>query len=250
VGVAAAQLLQSLFTLCAGWVILSRALPATGPFPRRWSRKAFKAILPYSAAFQLNNLFTLSVDPLVKLLVTRFAGLAAVTYFEMANQMVQRVRQVLIAAGQTITPAVAYHHAINAVSVPDIHNRAYKNIFAISIPYFMLIGSLVPALASAWIGHREPTFILMCWILLFGFTVNTICSPSFFTWHWMISLRTHWRLRFAFWSSWLSTAQSPATACGDIVLPGSCGQGLQARGREKATERTAAGAGNSGTRGR
>jgi O-antigen/teichoic acid export membrane protein len=179
-GVAQAQLLQGLFCLIAAWTLLRRELRALPVLPCRWNIAAFKEVLAYSVAFQLGNVFLIVLDPIVKLLLARFGGLASTAYFDMANQLIQRLRQILVAGIQVIVPAAAQAHESGADHVVALYLKSYRTVFAVAIPYFCLIAALVPAVSVAWIGRPENTFVSLAWIVLAGLAVNTLGTPSYF----------------------------------------------------------------------
>ena len=47
---------------------------------------------------------TMLLDPLAKVLLSRFGGLSAVAYFEMANRMVSQARSLIASANQVLVP--------------------------------------------------------------------------------------------------------------------------------------------------
>lgn len=180
VGVAIAQTLQAVATLGGGWLVLRSQLHGLPVLPCRWDRATFRHILGYSALLQLNNLLLLLLDPLAKFMLTRFGGLTATAYFEMANQLVQRLRQLPVAAAQVLVPAMAQAGMEGSGRVRDLYLRGYRTLFAAAIPIFGLAIILVPAIATMWIGHEEPLFMGMTWICMAGWALSTIGTPAYY----------------------------------------------------------------------
>jgi O-antigen/teichoic acid export membrane protein len=180
VGVAIAQTLQAAVTLLGGWAVLRTQLHGLPALPWRWDRATFRHILGYSALLQLNNLLLLLLDPLAKFMLTRFGGLTATAYFEMANQLVQRLRQLPVAAAQVLVPAMAQAGMEGSDRVRDLYLRGYRTLFAAAIPIFGVAIILVPAIATLWIGHEEPLFMDMTWICMAGWALSTIGTPAYY----------------------------------------------------------------------
>lgn len=179
-GVAIAQALQSLVVLATGWLLLRSQLGALPLLPGRWSRATFREILGYSALLQFNNLMLLLLDPLAKFILARFGGLSATAYFEMANQLVQRLRQLPVAAAQVLIPAMAEAGIEGDRPVRELYLRGYRTLFAAAVPTFCITAMLAPAIAGIWIGHAEPLFTGMLWICMAGWAVSTLGSPAYF----------------------------------------------------------------------
>jgi O-antigen/teichoic acid export membrane protein len=179
-GVAVAQTLQALVILFGGWLLLRSQLDGLPLLPARWSRATFKRILGYSALLQFNNLLLLLLDPLAKFMLARFGGLAAAAYFEMANQLVQRLRQLPVAAAQVLVPAMAEAGMQGAGQVRELYMRSYRTLFAAAVPIFCAAAVLVPAIATIWIGHEEPIFTSMMWICIAGWALSTVGTPAYY----------------------------------------------------------------------
>ena len=179
-GVAVAQGAQALVTLSGGWLVLRGQLRGLPVVPARWDLATFRHMLGYSALLQLNNLLLLLLDPLVKFLLTHFGGLSATAYFEMANQMVQRLRQLPIAAAQVLVPAMTQAGIEGMDRLKQLYGRGYRAIFAAAVPIFCFAAMLVPAISRLWIGHEEPLFERMAWICIAGWTLSTIGTPAYY----------------------------------------------------------------------
>jgi O-antigen/teichoic acid export membrane protein len=179
-GVAIAQILQSVVVLVGGWTLLRSQLSGLPLLPRRWSYATFRRILGYSALFQFNNLLLLLLDPLVKFMLARFGGLSATAYFEMANQLVQRLRQLPVAVAQVLVPAMTQAEVEGSGRVRELYLRGYRTIFAAAVPIFCLATMLVPAISSIWIGHEEVLFTGMMWICIAGWAPSTVGTPAYY----------------------------------------------------------------------
>jgi O-antigen/teichoic acid export membrane protein len=180
-GVAAAQLVHSCVTLVIAWFVLRRQLPTLSILPRRWHVTALRRMWTYSVLFQFNNVLVIVLDPAVKFLVNRFGGLEATAYFDMATQLIQRVRQVIVAAAQVMVPAVAAAHEAGIAGVRALYEKSYRVVFAATVPFFCALAILIPSISGMWIGRMQRDFIVMAWICSTGLALNTIGSPAYFS---------------------------------------------------------------------
>jgi O-antigen/teichoic acid export membrane protein len=169
-----------LVVLGGSWTVLRSQMVGLPFLPRRWNLSTFREILGYSALFQLNNLLLLLLDPLVKFTMTRFGGLSAIAYFDMANQLVQRLRQLPVAAAQVLVPAMTQAGIEGTAQVRELYARGYRTIFAVAVPIFSFAAILVPTISSIWIGHEVPLFTGMMWICLAGWALSTVGAPAYF----------------------------------------------------------------------
>lgn len=180
-GVAMAQALQSLLVLLGSWGVLRTQLRGLPVVPTQWSHRIFRGIASYSALFQLNSILLLLLDPLAKFMLASYGGLSATAYFDMANQLVQRLRLLPASAAQVLVPAIAHAKAQGGERILELYSRSYGVIFAVTVPCFCLAAALVPAISAAWIGSREPLFMGMTWICLAGWGFSTIGTPAYFS---------------------------------------------------------------------
>jgi O-antigen/teichoic acid export membrane protein len=179
-GVAIAQVLQSLVVLVGSWALLRGQIRGLPLLPRRWDYATFRRIVGYSALFQFNSLMLLLLDPLVKITLTRFGGLSATAYFDMANQLVQRLRMLPVAAIQALVPAMAHAEAQGSNLVRDLYVVSYRVTFAATVAGFCLAAALVPVISAVWIGHEEGLFMGAAWICLAGWALNCVGTPAYF----------------------------------------------------------------------
>jgi O-antigen/teichoic acid export membrane protein len=173
--------LQALVILAGGWILLRGQLRDLSVVPLRWRYATFRRILTYSVLFQINNVLVLIIDPMVKFLLARFGGLSATAYMDMAMQLVQKIRQLPMAATQVLVPAMAQASELGQGRVRELYTRSYRTIFAATISIFCLLASLISVISILWIGHQEPLFIGMAWICILGMSVNTLGTPSYFS---------------------------------------------------------------------
>ncbi len=181
VGLAWAQIGQGLLLMVGGRLLLCRALPTLPRLPRKWGRPVLREMLGYGANVQAATIFMLLLDPVAKALMARFGGPAAAGYFEMANQVVLKVRALIVSANQTIVP----HVAVLAETGPSRLARLYCENMAlltfVTLPAFALL--IVWAGGFSWLlaGAYQPEFVFLFTLVAAAWGVNIFAGPAHFT---------------------------------------------------------------------
>jgi O-antigen/teichoic acid export membrane protein len=180
-GLAYAQVAQSLFILLFSWALLKSRLRALPFFPRKWDKPLFKEMVGYGLNLQLINIFQTLSDPLTKALLTKFGGLSMTGFYEMASRMVVQLRTLIVAANQAMVPTIADLQEKGSELIQGVYKKSYRLILYISVPFFSAVAVFIPAVSHVWIGHYEKTFVVFSYILTIGWFFNTLISPSYFS---------------------------------------------------------------------
>lgn len=178
-GLAVCQLLQSLFVGILVWIATRQELPILQAIPCKWDRSCFQEIISYAAGLQIGNLVLMLFEPATKILLSRYCGLNEVAHFEMANQVVARVRGLITSAMQAYLPAFS-----SAGSDIDTLRRMVSeaSVFIIGIGLPLMAGLVIsyPVISLLWIGHVQVEFITYGWILGGGWLIATIAMPAYY----------------------------------------------------------------------
>jgi O-antigen/teichoic acid export membrane protein len=180
VGLAIGQSLQVMLLMLISWLALRKQLKTLPWLPMFWRKEKFKEMFGYAVNFQINSIAILLFDPLTKLLMSRYGGLSSAAYYEMASQLVLKLRALIISATQALVPAVAELHEISPEKVRDVYLKAYRLLFFVAIPFYVAILITLPAVSVLWVGYSEQQFILYGTILLVGWGLNTLSGPAYF----------------------------------------------------------------------
>ncbi|HMN13063.1 MAG TPA: lipopolysaccharide biosynthesis protein, partial [Bellilinea sp.] len=180
VGLAWAQIGQGAFLLLGGRLLLTKALPGLPLLPSRWRTPVLREMLGYGANIQLATLFMLMLDPVVKALMARFGGAAAAGYFEMANQLVVKVRGLIVMANQAVVP----HAAVLAETAPERLRELYRqNVRAlvfIALPTMTLLFAWAGGASWLLIGDYRAEFVAILGLLALAWGANIFCGPAYF----------------------------------------------------------------------
>ena len=179
-GLAVGQAAQSLLLAVASWLALRHQLRSLPWMPWRWSKTKFKEMFGYAVNFQINSIAILLFDPITKLLMSRYGGLSSAAYYEMASQLVLKLRGLLIAANQALVPAVAELHETSPDKVSDLYLKSYRMLFFINFPFYAVILISLPMISMMWIGRNENQFIVFGTLLAIGWGLNSLNATAYF----------------------------------------------------------------------
>ncbi|WP_162276863.1 oligosaccharide flippase family protein [Mucilaginibacter pedocola] len=177
-GVAFAQVAQSLFTLitCMCFVI---AQTAYNPLRWGWNKAIFKQIFSYGMKFQFISLANMLNDPVTKILLGKFGGMAFVGYYEMANRLIMQARGVIINSTQSLVP-VMVNLDNDVEGVQKFYKRIFSNVLFFSMAStaaIILGGRIVSAL---WINSYQPVFYYTLVVLALSLLINLFTTPAYF----------------------------------------------------------------------
>ncbi|UCV29982.1 lipopolysaccharide biosynthesis protein [Ferribacterium limneticum] len=178
-GLAACQLLQSAIVGILVWRATRQELPALKWAPLNWDKACFREILGYAAGLQLGNLLLMLFEPATKILLSRYCGLNEVAHFEMANQVVSRVRALITSATQAYLPTLS-SSAENVSFVRQIVREAMIFTAGIGLPVMAVLVISFPVISILWIGQIQTDFIVYGWILGLGWLISTLAIPMYY----------------------------------------------------------------------
>jgi hypothetical protein len=130
--------------------------------PRAAARHA-RETLRFGGPMQLTNLFAVLHSQVDKFLLPRFAGLAAVTPFELGMRVVVAAAapaQLLVSA---VLPAAAELHTAEAhARLHDLHVRARRYVLVIGFVSMAVLMGLADRLLTTWLGpgHDEAALAM------------------------------------------------------------------------------------------
>jgi O-antigen/teichoic acid export membrane protein len=177
-GVAFAQVMQSLFTLifCSICVVIQTKY---NPFKWHWSKPVFKQIFSYGMKFQFISLAAMLNEPITKILLGKFGGMAFVGYYEMANRLIMQARGVIVSGTQSLVP-VMVNLSKNVKDVQVFYKKIFSNVvfFALTAMCIIVLGGHL--ISFYWIGHVQPIFYFTIFILAISTLINLIIGPAYF----------------------------------------------------------------------
>lgn len=179
-GLAMGQAAQAFLVLLMSWFLLRIRLRTLPIFPIYWSKSKFKEMFSYALNFQINSVAVLLFDSATKFLMAYFGGLTGAAYYEMVNQMIVKLRALLISANQALVPAVAEMHETSPSEVCKLYLTSYKVLFFLVLPFYSIILVSLPVVSELWMGKVDLQFLWFGLILVVGYGVSNLVGPAYF----------------------------------------------------------------------
>jgi O-antigen/teichoic acid export membrane protein len=179
-GIAYAQLAQSIFYVTGGIIFTYLNIPQYSIFSLAWNRNIISKILGYGLKLQGISICVLFYDPITKAILSKFAGLDYTTYFEIANRAVQQSRAILGVSVMNLIPKIS---ELNYRSQDDDKQAIYLKCLRFSIFYCIVvygfIGGIAPQISLFFLKEINSRFIFILIMLLLANFINSIILPAY-----------------------------------------------------------------------
>lgn len=179
-GVVYAQIFQSIFTLLTGWFFIKRVFDFLPLIPYRWDLEIFREIIGYGTNLQLITICQMLYEPITKSVLTKFGGLAAVGYYEMANRLVLKTREMILSVFQVLIPVYASQNEKDSEKVKSTYSKSINYLLFLAIPIFSLLIIATPLISRILFGSFEDQFYIFTSILFCSWFINIISSQAYF----------------------------------------------------------------------
>lgn len=180
-GVAIAQVAQSIGLVVVSWWMLRRQIALLPALPLTWRLPLLKEMIGYGVNFQVMSIMSMLFDPLTKGLMSKFGGLEALGYYEMANKFIIQARGLIVEANRVVIPMVSAMHDSEPQRVVQLFVSSYQKVFFIAVLFYTCIAVALPSISFIWIGRYQPMFVQFSLLLTLGWFVNTVSVPAFFS---------------------------------------------------------------------
>lgn len=178
-GLAVAQVGQSALLAALGWLAIRRVVGEMPVVPAHWSWPRLREMLGYGANVQIMAVVMLLFEPTTKLLFARYGGLTAVGHFELAQQLVTRMRALVVEGNRVVVPFMAATGE-GSHEAREMYARNVKYLLFLLTPMFAGLASLVPLTSVLWLGIYRSEFVVMAVCLTAAWYVNSTTAPAYF----------------------------------------------------------------------
>lgn len=179
-GVAVAQVVQSVGLLVLLWWALKLQFKQLPIIPLSWKLVVLKDMFHYGVNFQIITLMNMLFDPLVKAMMSKFGGLEALGFYEMANGLILKCRAIIVEANRVVVPSVASSQKCDLETLRKQFIDSYRLTFYVSLILFGSLGVMSTAICVIWLGHYQETFVVFVLLLNLGWFLNTLITPAYF----------------------------------------------------------------------
>lgn len=139
-----------------------------------------RTVLSYSLNIQGGALSELLFDPLSKLVITRFLGVALVTQYEVGQRMITQLRGLFAVAFLPLFPGVSHLQAArDPQAVKTVYQRSTRYVYLLGWPAYLLLMIAAPWLLSAWLGpgYGQAAFVMR--VMTCGWFVSLVAFPPY-----------------------------------------------------------------------
>jgi len=178
-GVALAQFFQYIIIFCFAWVSVCVRLKVMPRLPYKCSYAVFMQIVKFSAGIQINNIFNILFEPLLKALIANFSDLGTLGIFEMAYRMITQQRSVIVGVISTVLPSFAHLQIHNKIEFKKLYYNTKFIASTSALVAAVFVVSISPIISLLWIGDLNYQFISFSLILAPGWMLNTMAVPSY-----------------------------------------------------------------------
>ncbi|MEI7997235.1 MAG: oligosaccharide flippase family protein, partial [Methylococcaceae bacterium] len=114
------------------------------------------------------DIFIFLLDPITKSLIAKFSGADSAGLFEMANQLVLKIRSLIVSANQAVVPKIAHQQKGLSEKNKLIYSENIKLVVFFSAPLFSLIFASAHVASLLLLGRLDNQFVLFIHVLSIG----------------------------------------------------------------------------------
>lgn len=178
-GLAMALLAQQLAQAVMCRIFLRRHIKNISIFPRKINFGAVRELINYGYQFQIITLIKIFMEPMTKSLLGLYGTVEAVGYYDLASKFSSQMRRLLMVMNQVIIPRVSQLSAEGDFDEKPFYIRNTRLVTFVSIYFFGLALSFIPALQLYWLSSRSLTFEIFSVMAVIAFFVNTLSIPAY-----------------------------------------------------------------------
>jgi O-antigen/teichoic acid export membrane protein len=180
ISLAYSQVIQSLFVLIASSFALFKILPGFHLISLRIEKSLIKEIFLYSANTQAANIFILLLDPITKIILAKYSGVTSVGYFEIANQVAQKLRSLVVSANQAIVPKLSHLNEVAKNEMTKIFKVTFSSTLYMALFLCSIIIGFSEIISLFFVGSINKEFIFILNVISLGWFLNLAFSPIYF----------------------------------------------------------------------
>lgn len=181
-GLGLVQVVQAGSLLLAGLVTMAWLLRRPLRDYLGFERARFRELLLYGGGLQIAAIAQLLFEPLLKVLLTAYSGLALTGYFDMANRIVLQFRSVIVAGYSALVPHVAALSGAGGIAperLRAIYLETSTLLLYVLLPFFACVAAGLPLALTLWKGQFDPVFLAVALLQCGAWLVNALSLPAY-----------------------------------------------------------------------
>jgi O-antigen/teichoic acid export membrane protein len=179
VGLAVAQIAQGVLMIILCWGQLRKKLTSLPMIPYKINKSCLKEIFNFGVQVQVGNLSIVLIEPLTKVMIAKYGSSEAAGLFEIANQIVLRVRTVFGAANQTLVPLVAHYSVSKSEILKNLYTKNLRLIVVPSIFCYLILDNSNWLISNIFLSKPSQEFNLMLELMIICWFINTLAGPAY-----------------------------------------------------------------------
>lgn len=143
-------------------------------------------LLRFGKSLFMGSLISMLLNPFNRVIVARYAGVAAVPVYEIAFTGCMRVRALFEVGLRSIVPEISRisadmsAHAKNSIAM--MHRRSLRLILLSGVPLYAVLFLLAPVLLKVWLRGRFAGATPMAFrVMLIGTFLSLVGVPAYYT---------------------------------------------------------------------
>lgn len=141
-----------------------------------WS--ANRSLFSFGAFLYVGSLSSLLMEPIVKVLLTRYGNLELVSYFELVSRIPLQVRTLFTNITYPLLPAASLLMT-DLQAVRKLFARSMKLLWLLAVPTFLVLAGFSRPLIRVWLGKDVPIAAIAMSLLSLGWLFNVLAIPPF-----------------------------------------------------------------------
>jgi O-antigen/teichoic acid export membrane protein len=181
-GLGLVQVVQAGSLLAAGLVTIAWLLRRPLRDYLGFERARFRELLLYGGGLQVAGIAQLLFEPLLKVLLTTYSGLALTGYFDMANRIVLQFRSLLVAAYTALVPHIAALSGAGGIEperLRAIYRESSALLLYVLLPYFACLAAGLPLALTLWKGQFDAVFLAVALLQCGAWLLNSLSIPGY-----------------------------------------------------------------------
>lgn len=181
VGLMANASITAILLLVFNLLAIKRLLPDFQIQVRHLSFADVRGIAGFGVNLQIAAVAGMFLFPIIKVFLSRYVSLAAVSYFELASGMAQQARSLFAMAMLPLVPATAELFAKREFHrISGLHNRSIRVLLISALPACSLAALLSKPFVALWVGKMVPYVAPTLTLLMVGWFVNILALPAYY----------------------------------------------------------------------
>jgi O-antigen/teichoic acid export membrane protein len=179
----AVQIAQAAFLMIGGAILTFKFVGAPAGDYVQFDSARLRQIASYGGALQVSAVAQMLFEPLTKVMLTGFGGLALTGYFELANRLILQLRGIIVAAYAALVPHVAAQVSDSHFPVDEIraiYVRSFRLLLYVLLPCLACVAAGLPLALTLWLGRLEPMLLSIALLQFVGWSVNTLNAPAYY----------------------------------------------------------------------